>query len=213
MLMFAPASSSATAASEPLPDTIQHVKRAVVIVNSFDERGRHISQGSGFFIASQGIVTNLHVVGRAARVEIKTFDGQTYPIEGVVAFSVQRDLALLQIDAQTSEAESLSVEDSMPRAGEEIFVVSNPQGYTWQVSKGTTLALWDFQDIGELVRITASISQGSSGGPVVNLQGRVVGVATMNLKASEEFYFAIPCERIAQLRPGRLMPFPLQPAD
>ena len=208
------ATVAATASRPTLPDLlIQHVKHSVVIVNAYDERGRHLSQGSGFFVASNRIVTNLHVVGRASRVEIETFDGQSRAVEGVVAFDAKRDLALLQPSASTSEVSTLTVEDSPSRTGDEIFVVSNPQGYTWQVSRGTTLALWDFQDFGELVRITASISQGSSGGPVVNLQGRVVGIATMSLKATGEFYFAVPGDRIAQLRPGPLMPFPLQAGE
>jgi S1-C subfamily serine protease len=208
LLSAAPAASAATTA-RPLPDLIRHVKRAVVIVNAFDGRGRPLSQGSGFFVAANRIITNLHVVGRASRVEVETFDGRSYAVEGIVAFDAQRDLTLLQTLATSPAATTLKVEASGPRAGEEIFVVSNPRGDAWRVSRGTTLALWDFQDIGTLLRITATISQGSSGGPVVNRQGRVVGVATMNLKASEELYFAVPCDRIADLRTGPLKPFPL----
>lgn len=210
----APPSAAAAPPRPPaLPDIIRHVKRAVVVVNTFDARGRHLSQGSGFFVAANLIITNLHVVGSASRVEIETFDGQSYAVGGVVAFDAQRDLALLQPSTRASGVTTLVVEDSTPRAGEEIFVVSNPQGYAWQVSRGMTLALRNFQDIGELVRITASISHGSSGGPVVNLQGRVVGIATMNLTAAEELHFAIPGARIGHLRRGRLMPFPLQPSE
>ena len=205
--------AAATVSWPMLPDLIRHVKQAVVIVNAYDERGRHLSQGSGFFVTANRIITNLHVVGRASRVEITTFDGQSSDAAGVIAFDGKRDLALLQALAPVSEETALTVEDSLPPTGDEIFVVSNPQGYTWQVSRGTTLALWDFQDLGELVGITASISQGSSGGPVVNRQGRVVGVATMSLKAAGEFYFAVPCDRIAQLRPGPLMRFPLQVSE
>jgi S1-C subfamily serine protease len=194
-----------------LPDLVEHVKRAVVLVRAFDERGRPVAQGSGFFIAQKRVVTNLHVVGRAARVELLTFDGRPCPVAGALAYDAGRDLALLETAAPTTDVTTLPVEDSEPHAGEEIFVVSNPRdGGTWHVTRGTTLAPRIFQDFGRMVRITASISVGSSGGPVVNLRGRVVGVATMNLKASEESFFAVPAAPVRHLRPGLLMPFPLR---
>src|ERR671917_183282 len=72
-------------AGEPVEAVVNHVKRAVVVVNSFDSRGRLSTQGSGFFVGRGRIVTNLHVVGTAARVEVRTFDGETFAVEGLRA--------------------------------------------------------------------------------------------------------------------------------
>lgn len=200
-------------ASEPLPGLINHVKRAVVVVNSFDERGKLVSQGSGFFIARDRIVTNLHVVGIAARVEVKTFDGETFAIEGLRAFDRGRDLALLQSATPAAlEVTTLTLTNLLPHPGEEVFVVSNPRGSEWQVSSGHTLALWESQELGALLPITAAVSRGSSGGPVVNLHGHVVGIATLNIKRTEEFHLAVPGECAAALRPSALITFPLLPA-
>ncbi|HEV2705948.1 MAG TPA: serine protease [Pyrinomonadaceae bacterium] len=210
-LLCANAIDASAHAHPTLSDLVEHVKRAVVIVHAFDERGRPVAQGSGFFIAQNRVVTNLHVVGRAARVELLTFDGRPCHVAGALAYDAGRDLALLETAAPPTDVTTLPVEASEPRAGEEIFVVSNPRDSgTWHVTHGTTLAPRNFQDLGRMVRITASISVGSSGGPVVNLQGRVVGVATMNLKASEESFFAVPGAPVRHLRPGPLMPFPLR---
>lgn len=207
------APNEASAPSEPLPGMIDQVKRAVVVVNSFDARGRLISQGSGFFVRDGHVVTNLHVIGRASRVEVTTFGGQNLSVEGVVALEPTQDLALLQLEESPGELTALPVADVPLRAGEEVFVVSNPHGSPWEVSRGTALSSREFPELGRLVPITAPISQGSSGGPVVNLQGRVVGVATMGLRSSVEQYFALPGEYVAHLRPSPLMPFPLLPKE
>ena len=202
-------SPAARARGGPLPGLVEHVKRAVVIVNAFDSKERLLSQGSGFFIRQGLVITNLHVVGRASRVEVTTFGGATCAVEGVIALEEGRDLALLRVNGVPEGVATLPVSEVLPRAGEEVFVVSNPHGAPWDVSRGTALGPRDFPEIGRLVPITAPISRGSSGGPVVNLHGRVVGVATMGLRASEEQYFALPAEHVARLRPRSLITFPL----
>ena len=206
---------TAAAAWGLAPDLVERVKRAVVVVSSYDEGGHTVAQGSGFFVRPGEVVTNLHVVGRAARVEVLTFGGRTCEVTGVAAFDAGRDLALLRVgDDDAEDVSTLEVEASAPRAGEDVFVVSNPRGSFWQVSEGTALAPREFPEIGRLLPFTAQVSRGSSGGPVVNLRGRVVGVATMSLqKSSVEEYFALPGEEVLRLRPGAPRPFPLRPSD
>ena len=209
-----PAASGGARTAGPPSRLVEHVKRAVVVVNSYDERGRLLSQGSGFFVRQTQITTNLHVVGRAARVEVVTFGGRVRAVDGVVALDGRRDLALLQVGGAPEEVRPLAFVESAPPAGEEVFVVSNPRGSLWEVSRGTTLDLRVFPELGPLVPFTASVARGSSGGPVVDLRGRVVGVATMGLlRASGEDFFAVPAEHAARLRPRTLMPFPLRNGD
>lgn len=192
------------------PALVEHVKRAVVVVNALDAKGRLLSQGSGFFIRQGRVVTNLHVVGRASRAEVLTFGGETLAVEGVVAFEGRRDLALLQVQNSTEGATTLAPAEFMPGEGEEVFVVSNPRGSLWEVSRGKALAPWVSPELGRLVEITAPVARGSSGGPVVNLRGQFVGVATMVLRrTSVDQFFAVPGEHVASLRPRNLMPFPL----
>ena len=199
-------------AGEPVPGLVDHVKRAVVVVNSFDARGKLVAQGSGFFVGRERIVTNLHVVGTAARVEVRTFDGQTLSVEGVRAYDASRDLALLEADVPArTEVATLELEGALPRPGEEIFVVSNPRGAEWRVTNGHALAPWLLQELGEMIPFTAAVARGSSGGPVVNLEGRVVGIATMSLRRSRVFHLAVPGECAAALRPAALHTFPLLP--
>jgi S1-C subfamily serine protease len=211
---FAPPPATDARTAGPPSRLVEHVKRAVVVVNSYDERGRLLSQGSGFFVRQTQITTNLHVVGAAARVEVVTFGGRVCAVEGVVALDGRRDLALLQLGGAAEGVRPLAFVESAPPAGEEVFVVSNPRGSLWEVSRGTTLAPREFPELGPLVPFTAAVARGSSGGPVVDLRGRVVGVATMGLlRASGEDFFAVPAEHAARLRPRALMPFPLRNGD
>lgn len=201
-------------AGEPVASVVDHVKRAVVVVNSFDGRGRLSAQGSGFFVGRGRVVTNLHVVGKAARVEVRTFEGETFAVEGLRAYDAARDLALLEAAVPArAEVTTLELAGVLPRPGEEIFVVSNPRGEGWRVTSGHALAPWWLQELGEMLPFTAAVARGSSGGPVVNFEGRVVGVATMSLRRASEFYLAVPGECAAALRPEALQTFPLLPAE
>ena len=206
IILLAVAPSAAAQTEEPLPDLIKRVKRAVVVVTTYDCRGNPLLRGNGFFIESNRFITNRHVLGGACQAQIKTFDGRTYPVEGVVAADERRDLILLQVSAPSSQTATLAVEKSMPRVGEEIIVVSNPRGSSWSVSRGATSSIWDFQGIGEVIQFEASISPGCSGGPLVNRQGRVVGVVVMQVSSSDELNFAVPAERIKEFRLGPLSP-------
>lgn len=206
--------ASAAGGSSPLPaPLVEQVKRAVVVVESYDDRGRLVAQGSGFFTGRGEVTTSLHVVGRATRVSVRTYAGETLSAHGLSALDARRDLALLSVAGPPADAEPLPLADAPPRAGAEVFVVSNPRGSLWEVSRGTALGLRELEGLGLFVNITAPIYGGSSGGPVVDLRGRVVGVAALGLRSTREQYFAVPCDESARLRPRALMPFPLQPAD
>lgn len=209
-----PRAAAAASGADPLPDIlVEQVKRAVVVVNSYDERGRLLAHGSGFFTGRGQITTSLHVVGRAARVEVKTYAGETLGVEGLVALDSGRDLAVIRVEEAADVVAPLVLAGAGPRAGEEVFVVSNPRGSPWEVSRGTALARRELPGLGQFVPITAPISSGSSGGPVVDLRGRVVAVAALARRGAQEQYFAVPCEHLTRLRSRTLMPFPLQTAD
>jgi S1-C subfamily serine protease len=191
-----------------LTNITKHVKQAVVVITTYDKSEKPLLQGSGFFVETKYLITTLHLIKDAYRAQIRTFNGRTYPVEGIAALNEQRDLALLEIGGASKGWTTLAVEETMPTEGEEIIVVSNPQGASWTVSTGVIEAIWNFQGIGDLMRITAAISPGSSGGPVVNRRGRVVGIAAMHIDSADDLNFAVPSELIKALRPGPLRPLP-----
>lgn len=208
VFLFALASS--VAAQTALPgnsdEKITLFRRAVVIITTLDAQGKPLLQGSGFFIAADRIVTNMHVIKDAELIRIETFDGHTCAVQSVIAVDENADLALLQMAAPFAGATFLQLSDAAPVEGEAIVVVSNPRGYQWRVTHGRVGPIWKFKGTGKRVQITAAILPGSSGGPVVNKNGRVVGVAVMHLESStDNLNFAVPVESLKALQASTSM--------
>ena len=197
---FAPLVAAQTAFTQNSAEKITLLKRAVVIVRTVDREGNPLLQGSGFFIAADRIVTNMHVIKDAGLIHIETFDGNTSTIRNVVAVNEREDLALLQMEAPCADATILQLADSAPVEGEAIVVMSNPRGSQWKLTGGKVGPIWEFKGTGNRIQITASILPGSSGGPVVNKEGRVVGIAVMHLQSTDDLNFAVPARSLKVLQ-------------
>lgn len=208
--VFLFALASTVAAQTALPgksdEKIALLRRAVVIITTLDEQGRPLLQGSGFFIAADRIVTNMHVIKDAELIRIETFNGHTYTVQRVIAVDEREDLALLQMDGPFADATFLQLAGAAPVEGEAIVVVSNPRGTQWKLTQGRVGPIWKFKGVGKRVQITAAILPGSSGGPVVNKKGHVVGVAVMHLESStDKLNFAVPVGSLKALQASTSM--------
>ena len=189
-------------AQDLLPDLVRRIKPSAVAIETFDARGEQLSRGSGFFIDSDRVVTNRHVIENAYRAEVHSFNGYVYPVKGVVAVDAEGDLAVLRIEAPAGQVRSLSLDRTSPQEGESIVVIGNPFGLEGSVTNGIVSAVRDIPTFGRIIQITAPISPGSSGSPVVNMHGQVIGVATLQITGGQSINFAIPSERISQLQSG-----------
>ncbi|MCC6329376.1 MAG: tetratricopeptide repeat protein [Acidobacteria bacterium] len=192
------------AAQDLLPELVKRIKPSAVAIETFDQRGNSISRGSGFFIASDRIITNRHVIERAARVEIHLVDGKKFPVKGVLAVDGEGDLALLKVEMPSVVTSALPISKGVPQEGESILVVGNPFGLEGSVSNGIVSAVREISGYGKIIQITAPISPGSSGSPVVNMYGQVIGVATLQAAEGQSLNFAVPAERILQLKVSEL---------
>ncbi len=183
-----------------LPELVKRIKPSAVAIETFDAKENTLSRGSGFFIATDRVITNRHVIERAARVEIHLLNGKKYPVKGVVAVDGEGDLALLAVDVPKDLAVPIPFVRSVPQEGESIVVIGNPYGLEGSVSNGIVSAVREIAGYGKIIQITASISPGSSGSPVVNMAGQVIGVATLQAAEGQNLNFAVPAERISQLK-------------
>jgi len=186
-------------AQDELPDLVRRIKPAAVAIETFDSRGDKLSRGSGFFIDKDRIVTNRHVIDGAYRAEVHLNSGNTFPVRTVVAVDAEADVALLKVEAPQAQVRSLSLDRTSPQEGESVVVIGNPFGLEGSVTNGIVSAVRDIPGFGRIIQITAPISPGSSGSPVVNMKGQVIGVATLQITGGQSVNFAIPSERIAQL--------------
>jgi tetratricopeptide (TPR) repeat protein len=190
---------------DALPELVRRIKPSAVAIITFDNRGENLSRGSGFFIDVDRVVTNRHVIEGAYRAEVHSSTGNVYGVKGVLAVDAEGDIALLKVDAPANLVRPLSLERTSPQEGESVVVIGNPFGLEGSVTNGIVSAVRDIPTFGRIIQITAPISPGSSGSPVVNMRGQVIGVATLQITGGQSINFAIPSERISQLQTQALM--------
>jgi tetratricopeptide (TPR) repeat protein len=189
-----------SASQDLLPELVRRIKPSAVAIETFDVRGEKVSRGSGFFIDTDRIVTNRHVLDGAHRAEIHSSTGTIYQVKAVLAIDAEGDIALLKVDTPAGVIRPLPLDKTSPQEGESIVVIGNPLGLEGSVTNGIVSAVRDIPTFGRIIQITAPISSGSSGSPVVNMQGQVIGIATLQITGGQSVNFAIPSERISQLQ-------------
>jgi len=181
-----------------IPKLVQEVISAVVMVIGYDPNGRPLQMGSGFFIARSLIVTNFHVVDGTHLIKVKTYDGVFH--SAMLSYEDQsRDLALIMVGDQYSSSKKLAVSTHPPQIGERIIAIGHPMGLEQTVSDGIISAIRKVSRDVDLIQITAPISPGSSGGPVLNLRGEVVGVSTLFLGKGQSLNFAVSGKYIDEM--------------
>lgn len=171
---------------------------SVVMLVMEDKNGQMLSLGSGFIVKKGVVVTNLHVIKGATKGYAKLIRQKSkYDIAGIVGIDSERDLVILSVP--NVKAPSLQLGDSSQVAvGDEIYAVGNPQGLEGTFSQGIVSSV---RQIGseQILQITAPISPGSSGGPILNSQGKVIGVAVATFKGGQNLNFAIPVSYLSAL--------------
>ena len=175
------------------------------------------SQGSGFFIGNGLIVTNHHVIKGATAATVKLVGTeQESDIEGYIAIDEARDLAVLKVANLQAPPLLLGNSDTV-QVAETVYAVGNPRGLEGTVSEGIVSNIQpdSNSDIrGEVIQMTAPISQGSSGGAVINSKGEVIGIAASIRKDGQNLNFAIPVNYLKVLldRAGPVKPLVSEPS-
>jgi V8-like Glu-specific endopeptidase len=167
------------------------ISKAVVIVESLDERGTVTGQGSGFLVTANGaVITNLHVLQGAAMARVKLPNGDAYKTADLVEADDARDIAILKIKGFKLPTVPLGDSDKT-EVGENIVVISSPEGLVNSLSTGVISGVRRF-DTHRVFQITSPISQGSSGGALINSNGEVIGIVTYFLRNGQNINFAVP---------------------
>jgi len=190
-----------------------NAQMAVVTVRAYED-GEEMSLGTGFFIRDDGVlVTNLHVVAGADSVSVEIDSGEIYDNVFTLSTDERRDLILLQIPA--TKLFTLSIADDRgAEVGDSVYVMGNPLGLEGTFSGGM-LSARRVEDGVAYLQVTAPISQGSSGGPVLNSAGQAIGVTTLTYAEGQNLNMAVPARHALDLLTlaGDPVPFETMAAD
>ena len=192
-----------------LADLIERVTPSIVRLNIDSTEGP--GTGSGFFIDTEGkIATNFHVVEHAIHIYAETADGQKVEVLGFVSVDTQKDLAIVQIDPTKLKCVPLPIAKTMPRAGDPVAAFGAPQNLSFTATNGIISAVRSGKQLRDDLRVesidvyrqmgftenmdwiqtSAAISGGNSGGPLVNMQGEMVGINTWKHAQGENLNFS-----------------------
>jgi len=152
-----------------------------------------IAQGTGFLVSADGvIVTNYHVI-ETGNVAIAKFpDDTSFSVDGMLAGDKVRDLAVIKIHGKTFRTLTLGNSDEI-QVGDEVVAIGNPLSLESTVSNGIISGVrTDKEAGGKFLQVTAPITHGSSGGPLFNMMGEVIGITTLGFEGAGDLNFAIP---------------------
>ncbi len=210
VLLFSIINTVPAQTAVPAEDIAKKALAVTVYLQMTDNNGKPLGIGSGFFVAPNLIATNYHVIEGAAKGTAKIVDRyRKYDIQGITAADKENDLVLLQVTTVYGIKPIPLGDSDKVRIGETVYVTGNPKGLEGTFSDGIISSRRD-KDTQERLQMTAPISPGSSGGPVLNRKGEVIGVSVAVHRAldAQNLNFAIPSKYLKKLiaRPGTTKP-------
>lgn len=192
----------------------QNTLASTVLVTMTNASGQ-TSYGSGFVVGAGQVATNLHVINDITSGKVKLV-GTTveHAIESVLIVDINRDLAILKASSLTASALTLGDSDTI-QIGQSVYAAGNPQGLTGTFSQGIISAIRPDGNTfvkDTIIQMTAPVSPGSSGGPVLNEDSEVIGIVFSQVTSGQNLNFIIPVNAlktlISELASNRLVNIP-----
>lgn len=176
--------------------SVDRVLSSVVMIATYDESGEALESGSGFILSRDGVViTSHHVIERASSVEVVLYDSTVLQAE-ITNSDVDNDLAYLTVTGQKDLLPVTIAVSSDLVAGQEVFVISSPFGLLNSVSTGIISS--PSRTVGDenLIQLSAAVYYGSSGAPVFNLKGEVIGIISGGSTNASNINFAVHSDKV-----------------
>jgi serine protease Do len=197
--------SSALPAAKSVEQITAGARTSVVVITFTGRDGKRRGLGTGFVVGGDGLIaTNLHVIGEGRPISVETVDGKRYEVTSVYASDRARDLAVVRVTAHELPALELGNSDQL-KEGQAVVALGNPLGLTYSVVSGVVSGVREVEGR-PMIQLAIPIEPGNSGGPLLDMQGRVQGILTMKSAVTRNLGFAVP---INQLQPLLKKPNPI----
>lgn len=171
-------------------EVYESLSSSMVEIHTYDSDGKGIALGSGFFLDENGtVLTNFHVMEGAYSAEIVMYDDKYFTVTNVEGFD--KDIDLCVINTAAKETKPVTLFEGNAKTGEKIYTLGSSKGLTGTFSDGIISTASRKMDGVEYIQITAPISSGNSGGPLVNEYGEVLGVNTFVVTDGQNLNFAV----------------------
>lgn len=177
-----------------LSEMYEKNKYAVFLI-AVPESETSYAQGTGFFISASGIgVSNYHVFDGSdyRNAIIKTIDGIQYKIKSIVKSNKELDFIVFEVENNHLDFPYLILANNMSNVGDDVFAIGNPKGLEHTLSKGI---ISSYRENNLMIQTTTEITHGSSGGPLFNMKGEVIGITTSGV-GEADLNFAMNIQKL-----------------
>lgn len=198
VLVLGRAAAEAPAKALSVEELAEKVRPSVVVLTVQGRDGKREGLGTGFAVSADGLIaTNFHVIGEGRAVTAETADGKKYPVTAVHAYDRQLDLAVVRIDAKGLQPLELGDSASL-KDGQAVVAIGNPQGLRHSVVAGVVSGKRELEGR-SMIQLAIPIEPGNSGGPLLDMQGRVHGILTIKSLVTDNLGFAVAINALKPL--------------
>ncbi len=153
--------------------------------------------GSGFFIDEGTVITNYHVVSGASNIKITDSEKKSYNVEQVLGYDEKIDLVILKVNSQNAYLEK---NEEAIKPGETVYTLGSPLGLTGSFADGMVSSPARKIESVDYIQVTAPMSPGNSGGPLINKYGEVIGINTWQYTEGQNLNFSININEIQNIK-------------
>ena len=183
---------------------VKRSESSIVAIRFYDQEGRILHQGSGFYISREGdVITKLFPLKGVKKADLRTNDGMLYPVKEVLSEDKEVNLIRVSVQIPSRVVHALPLSLSLPHIGEPLFAIGSPAEAGKPSAYGIVSTLREIPGFGEIIQVTPNLPPAADGNPVINLKGKMVGVAIVHLVEGQNVHFIIPGESIIKLLPPK----------
>jgi regulator of sirC expression with transglutaminase-like and TPR domain len=200
LTVFGVAFSTALGEDKPLSveQIAESARKSVVVITTTGREGKKTGVGTGFVVSTDGLIaTNLHVIDEGRPITVELADGTRHEVTAIHASDRPLDLAIVRV--ATKDLKPLELGDSEKlKDGQAVVALGNPLGFKHSVVSGVLSARREFEGK-PMLQIAIPVEPGNSGGPVVDMHGRVQGVLSIKSLVTANLGFAVPVNALKLL--------------